>query len=292
MEFVPLLIVLLSAVGHAQWNFFAKQSRNKLVFIWALYALSPVLYLPLALWIGLGGQIDAAGWASIVGSGAAKAVYVVFLAEALTAGDLSVAYPLSRIAPAIVPILAIVFLGESLGLLGVTGLAFVCVAIFVIHLEGFGTAHLAQLGAAMRTRGTAFALLTALAVSAYSVIDKFAVSACAIEPFAFNYIHWWVTVVLLAPYVVWRLGGRGVADVFRAEWLPIGLAALLDFGAYTLVLFVLETSKVSYVVAVRQMSQIVAIVLGTAVLKERCGGIRLVAGALILLGVALIGLAP
>ena len=116
-------------------------------------------------------------------------------------------------------------------------------------------------------------------------------SACAIEPFAFNYIHWWVTVVLLAPYVVWRLGGRVVADVFRAEWLPIGLAALLDFGAYTLVLFVLETSKVSYVVAVRQMSQIVAIVLGTAVLKERCGGIRLVAGAMILLGVALIGLA-
>jgi drug/metabolite transporter (DMT)-like permease len=290
MELVPLLIVLLSAVGHAQWNFLAKQSRNKLVFIWALYALSPVLYLPLALWIGLDGRIGAAGWASIVGSGAAKAVYIIFLAEALTAGDLSVAYPLSRIAPAIVPVLAVVFLGERLALLGVAGIACVCAAIFVIHLEGFGTAHLARLGGAMRTRGTAFALLTALAVSAYSIIDKYAVSACGVEPFTFNYVHWCVTVVLLAPYVVWRLGGRVVADAFRAEWLPMGLAALLDFGAYTLVLFVLERSKVSYVVAVRQMSQIVAIVLGTVVLKERCGGIRLVAGALILLGVALIGL--
>jgi len=54
---------------------------------------------------------------------------------------------------------------------------------------------------------------------------------------------------------------------------------------------VLEHNKVSYVVAARQMSQIMAIVLGTAVLREPCGGIRLLAGGLILMGISLIALA-
>jgi uncharacterized membrane protein len=71
----------------------------------------------------------------------------------------------------------------------------------------------------------------------------------------------------------------------------MAMAALLDFGSYVLVLFVLETSKVSYVVAARQTSQIVAIVLGTLALKEPCGGVRLAAGSLIFAGVALIALA-
>ncbi len=290
MDLLPLLIVLLSAVGHAQWNFLAKQSRNKLIFIWALYGMAPVLFLPLGLHLGLGGAISAAGWACIAGSALAKAIYIIFLAEALTVGDLSIAYPLSRIAPAIVPIWAVAFLGESLSGLGVAGIVLVCLAILVIHLEGFGRAHLVKLSAAMRTRGTAFALLAALAVSAYSVIDKLAVSRY-VAPVQFNFVHWALAALLLTPYVIWKCGGRVVAERVRDEWPAMAMAALLDFGAYTLVLFVLERSKVSYVVAARQMSQIVAIVLGTVALKEPCGGIRLLAGALILLGITLIALA-
>lgn len=291
MELVPLLIVLLSAVGHAQWNFLAKRSQDKLVFIWALYGAGPLLFLPLGLWLGMGDLPDAAGWACILASGMAKAVYVALLAEALTVGDLSVAYPLSRIAPAIVPIWAVLFLGETLSGVGVAGIALVCLAIFVIHLEGFGAAHLLRLSAAMRTRGTAFALLAALGVSAYSVIDKHAMAEVGLPPVAFNLYHWIVSALVLAPYVLWRCGAETARRVIRAEWAPILLAAMLDFGAYVLVLFVLETAKVSYVVAARQMSQIVAIVLGTLVLRESCGRIRLLAGFLILLGVALISFA-
>lgn len=288
METVPLLIVLLSAVGHAMWNFFAKQSHNKLIFIWALYGLGAVFYLPLYLWQGLGAPLGWEAWVCILASGAVKAVYIVLIAEALSTGDLSVAYPLSRIAPAIVPIWAVAFLGESISLLGGLGIAIVCSAILVIHLEGASAEHFARLRRALRSRATAFALLAALTVSIYSVIDKLAMSRYA-EPIAFNYIHWVATVVLLAPYVLWRCGGRAIVELFRTEWKPLGIAGFLDFGAYTLVLFVMETSKVSYVVAARQMSQMVAIFLGTVVLRERCGGIRLLAGLLILIGITLIG---
>lgn len=288
MELVPLLIVLLSAVGHATWNFLAKRSHNKLIFIWALYGASPILFFPLGLWLGMGGAIGVEGWVCIVASGLAKAVYIVFLAEALTTGDLSLAYPLSRIAPAIVPIWAVLFLGESLSVAGLAGIALVCLAILVIHLEGFGRSHLLRLSAAMRTRATAFALLAALGVSTYSVIDKHAMANVGLEPLPFNLYHWAVGAALLAPYVLWRCGKRAVAAVVRAEWPAILVAAMLDFGSYLLVLFVLETSKVSYVVAARQSSQIVAIVLGTLILKESFGRVRLIAGGMILAGVGVI----
>jgi len=290
VETGPLLIVLLSAAGHAMWNFFAKGSRNKLVFIWALYALGGVFYLPLYLWRGLGADLSGCVWACVVASAAVKAIYVVLIAEALTAGDLSLAYPLSRIAPAIVPFWAALVLGERVTALGGVGIAIVCVAILVIHLEGLSAAHVRRLARALLTRGTGFALLTALAVSVYSVVDKLAMSRCS-EPIAFNYLHWVISVAMLTPYVLWRCGRRAIVAVCRIEWLPLTLSGFLDFGAYTLILFVMQSSKVSYIVAARQVSQIVAITLGTVVLRERCGAIRLLAGALIVIGITLIGAA-
>lgn len=290
MEFIPLLIVLLSAAGHAMWNFFAKQSAHKLAFIWGLYALGAVFYLPLYLAQGLSSPLGAEAWLCILGSAAAKAVYVIFLAEALRTTDLSLAYPLSRIAPAIVPFWAVAFLGESLSPLGILGIAIVCAAIPVMHLQGASIAHMLRVHHAFLTRGTVFALLAAVMVSAYSIIDKLAMSRYA-EPIAFNYVHWVVTVVMLAPYVVWRCGVADVVALFRSEWWPLVISGFLDFGAYVLVLYVMETGKVSYIVAARQTSQIMVILLGSAVLGERCGTIRLVGGALILLGVTLIGLA-
>ncbi|MBM4030994.1 MAG: hypothetical protein FJ291_04320 [Planctomycetes bacterium] len=290
MELIPLLIVLLSAAGHAMWNFFAKQSAHKLAFIWGLYALGAVFYLPLYLAQGLDAHLGTAAWACILASAAAKAVYVIFLAEALRTCDLSLAYPLSRIAPAIVPFWAVAFLGESLSLLGAVGIAVVCASILVIHLQGASIEHMLKVHHSFLTRGTVFALLAAVMVSAYSIIDKLAMSRYA-KPIAFNYVHWVVTVFLLAPYVLRRAGVADVVALFRSEWWPLAISGFLDFGAYVLVLYVMETDKVSYIVAARQTSQIMAILLGTLLLGERCGGIRLFAGGLILGGVTLIAMA-
>jgi len=290
MELVPLLIVLLSATGHAMWNFFAKQSAHKLAFIWGLYALGAVFYLPLYLWQGAGSRLGAAAWLCILASAIAKAIYVIFIAEALRTCDLSLAYPLSRIAPAIVPVWAVAFLGETISLLGALGIAVVCVSIVAIHLQGASIQHMLRVHHSFLTRGTVFALLAAIMVSAYSIIDKLAMSRYA-EPIAFNYVHWVATVVLLTPYVVHRVGVADIVALFRTEAWPLAISGFLDFGAYVLVLYVMETDKVSYIVAARQTSQIMAILLGTLLLGERCGGIRLFAGALILLGVTLIGLA-
>jgi len=77
MEVTPLLIVLLSAAGHALWNLLAKQSRHKLVFIWGLYSLALPLFLPIYLWKGLGADFSAEAWACMVASGAVKAIYVI-----------------------------------------------------------------------------------------------------------------------------------------------------------------------------------------------------------------------
>ena len=290
MPVVPLLIVLLSAAGHAMWNLLAKRSRHKLVFIAGLYTLALPLFLPIYLWRGLGAELGPGAWACMVGSGAAKAVYVVLIAEALTLGDLSMAYPLSRTAPALVPVWAVLLLGERLSGLGVVGIACVVVAVFVIHLEGLSLAHVRRLSRALRTRGTGFALLAAVAISVYSVIDKLAVSRY-VEPIPFGFVHWLFAAAFLAPYVLWRCGWAEVRETVRTEWLPLLLAAALDIGAYTLILFVMETCKVSYIVAARQMSQIVAILLGTFVLREQHGRIRLLGGLLILAGITLIALA-
>jgi membrane protein YdbS with pleckstrin-like domain len=49
METTSLVLVLLSAVLHAVWNFLAKTIPGGAAFVWLLAAVMSVLLLPLAL---------------------------------------------------------------------------------------------------------------------------------------------------------------------------------------------------------------------------------------------------
>ena len=80
----------------------------------------------------------------------------------------------------------------------------------------------------------------------------------------------------------------------REEWRDnnrsILLAGLLNSGGYVLVLVAMTMANVTYVIAVRQLSVVFGVVLGTALLQESCGRIRLAAAATIFLGIVVISL--
>jgi uncharacterized membrane protein len=66
----------------------------------------------------------------------------------------------------------------------------------------------------------------------------------------------------------------------------------LTFLAYGLVLSALEFSRVSYVWPVREIGIVVAVLLGSLVLKEPFGRGRVLGSCFIVLGVVAIALAP
>ena len=102
MTGAAIALVLVSALLHAAWNFFNKGSADRWAFFVAQGVLTCVCYAPLVVWAWPHDGIDRMGWVWIIASAVTHAAYAVFLLKSYDAGDLSVAYPLSRTAPVLV----------------------------------------------------------------------------------------------------------------------------------------------------------------------------------------------
>ena len=80
----------------------------------------------------------------------------------------------------------------------------------------------------------------------------------------------------------------------KEEWIinkgSILVVGFLVLGSYLMVLFAMRMAKVSYVVAVREVSIVFSTLYGTICLKEKHGSQKLAGACFITLGVVSIGL--
>jgi drug/metabolite transporter (DMT)-like permease len=288
MTTTALLIVLAAAFLHAFWNYLAKKSRNKIAFIWWFILFAVVFYFPMFLYFFAGSRIPAVGWACIIATGILHTFYFFFVGSSYEHGDLSVVYPLARgFGPFWVPILAVVILREQLSLTGSIGIAFVVAGIYVIHLKFFSFKTLYEPFTAIRSAASIWALLTGCTIAAYSLVDKVGVKS--VPPALYIYFIFLIPLVFLTPWVLIK-EKKALKPEWRLNKGPIMVVGFLVAFTYLLVLFAMQTSNVSYVVAVREVSIVFSALFGTLWLGEGHRQPRLIGAFLIALGVVFIGL--
>jgi uncharacterized membrane protein len=284
------LLVLLSAVFHATWNFFLKQSGHKTAFLWAMTAVSFAAFLVPAVAVTAVEGLTWTGLAFGLVSAAIHGGYGFWLARGYQLGDLSSVYPVARgVGPALVPIAAVLFLDETVSPGAAAGIALVVIGIYAIHIESWALRDVLQPLNALRRPATRAALLTGCFITAYSLWDK--VSLDHLAPLTLNQFNLVGYLVVLPPLA---FAGRGVA--LQTEWrerrravLIAGVCAPL---AYVLVLIALTTSEVAYVVPVREVGIVLGAIAGVLFLGEGFGTSRIGGSLLIVAGVLTIGIAP
>jgi uncharacterized membrane protein len=288
MSGLALGIVLVAALFHASWNYLAKKSRKKLAFIWWFLLIASLGYLPMFLYFWPQQTITLTGWACIVATGVLHALYFWFMGRAYERGDLSLVYPLSRgSGPLLVPILAIAFLQEQLSLTGALGIGLVVVGIYFIHLNSFSLDSMLEPFRAMQGSASIWALCTGGTIAGYSLVDKVGVGL--VYPPVYIYLMFVISLLLLSPYVLIK-----ARQDLKLEWQatrgPIIIDGFLVLFTYLMILFAFRLSKVSYVVAAREVSIVFSVLFGIMLLKEKNTPQKLVGAVLITLGVIFIGL--
>jgi drug/metabolite transporter (DMT)-like permease len=271
-------LIAAAACAHAAWNFFAKQARGGLPFVWLAGLCAATAYaLPAAIQLLLADHgLSAAGIAFMAGSGCLHAAYFTLLQRGYAEGDLSVVYPLARgTGPALSVLAAVLILGERPGAVALVGAALVVIG--VLALSGGG--HRAPTRAAL-----AFALLTGVTIAAYTLWDAHAVQDLA-QPALAYYWGSEVTraIVLAAPALRDREGLRTALAHDRTAILAVGLLSPL---AYILVLVALTLAPVGLVAPGREASIVIASLLGSHVLAEGDPVRRLSAAVVVLGGIA------
>ena len=279
MDINPWIVaaVLLGALLHASWNALIKSSTDKSLDTALIHSLGGVIALPVLLWAGLP-HPDA--WPFIAASTVVHLGYYATLAAAYKYGDLGLTYPIMRgSAPLLVALSSAALLGEPLsgGLwLGIVG---ICAGVLLLGLAGRGAR-----GAGAQ-QAVVFALLNAVLIATYTIIDGLGVRAAG------NALSYVAVLFLLDafPYMLVVLWLRSPAQrvqamaYFRGRW-PIALVGTCaSLGSYGIALWAMTHMPVAVVAALRETSVLFAVAMGFFLLRERLGWGKVI-GALAIVG--------
>jgi drug/metabolite transporter (DMT)-like permease len=268
-------IVLLAAALHATWNAIVKGAGDKLlatIMVAAAASTLSALALPFLT------QPSTASWPYIAVSSLLQIVYFVLVARTYHSADMSQTYPLMRgTAPLLVAAIGLLWMGEHLAATAWLGVGVICLGILSMALAGRQSAQ---------GRGTALALLTAIMIAGYTLIDGAGVRLSG-TPAAYAL---WEFLVTGIPLLAWVLVARRRAFVANVrKYGVLGLAG--GFGtlaSYGLALWAMTVAPVAVVAALRETSILFGTLIAITVLKEQVGRGRIVAACGIALGAMLL----
>ncbi|CAD5371617.1 EamA family transporter [Rubrivivax sp. A210] len=287
MPLTALLLVLLAALAHASWNIAAKRAGGDHRFTLLTSLLTVVVWLPAGLWFGVQELPRWGGleWGVVVASAVVHLLYFNALLTGYRVGDLTVVYPLARgSGPLMTATAAVLLLGETLGAVGLAGVLGVCVGVFLI--AGGPALWRGAHDPAQRARtlaGIRWGLITGTLIAGYSVIDGYAIKVLVIGPVIFDYMCNLLRLPLQLP-LFWR-DRAGFTSAWPRQWRHALAVAVLGPLGYILVLSALQLAPLSHVAPAREVSMLVAAVLGGRLLGEGDRGPRLLGAACIAGGV-------
>ena len=286
MQLLVILLILVTAITHASWNGIAKVSKNILALMWWSTVFGTVGY---GVWLanGLGIFLSPSSRIPFLISAICETGYFVTLVKGYSHGDLSLVYPISRgSAPIFAALLGAAALAESLPLVGYVGVFLMVAGVFVASQPIEQSKIRFGFSSIVGDRAVAYALASGVFIGIYSVTDKMAVAAT--NPLVYN---WWVfagNAILWAPFVWRRSYFKANLDELRNNWLGVIIVGVLSLGSYALALAALALTSASYVVAGRGLSVIFGACIGSFVLKEKFGTVRIIGATLMVAGLALI----
>ena len=273
------LMVLGAALVHATWNALVKTDRDRLALIRVMSFTQLALSLCLAPFVAVPA---AESRPYLAASTVLCTGYMLFLNRAYQMADLSLVYPLARgVAPFIVAVVSVGFLGEHLGRANQ-------LAILLMGL-GITSLALARGAASLRDwRPVVLALMTGSFIGAYTIVDGLGARAAG-SPH--GYMIWLslITALLIVGCVGWLQRGRRTPLSPRSR--NVGIAAgIMSYGSTWVVIWALTLAPLAMVSALRETGIVFAVIIGVVFLKERVNPARLASIALTLIGTALLKL--
>ena len=282
MSTESVLLLILSGFIHTLWNGAFKTGRDRFCFLWWMILFSLVWFFPLFCYQYASQGISQRGFIFIGLSGICLSLYFLSLASAYTNTDFSLAYPISRgTSPLFVLLLASLILREKVSILGFAGILMVVTGLCIINLRlDKALLH------AWREKGVLLALLTALFISTYRIVDKVGVGI--VPPSIYYYVALSIVFCFVSLVIIVTKRQSALAVEWKAGKKKILFSGICLYLSYVIVLYVMTTNKISYVGAMTNFSIFFSILWGSLMLKEGRGLVKGIGALVVMLGIALI----
>ena len=277
MSLTVFEIVLVAAVLHASWNAIVKAGENTvltMVLVTATAALWAVVLLPVLP------SPSPESWPYIALSAALQIVYFALVARIYRIADMSQTYPIMRgAAPLIVALAGTLFLDEALSSSAWLGVCIICSGILIMLWSG---------GQKSR-EGLILALLNALVISGYTLVDGVGVRLSAASA---SYTLW-IFLITGASIACWATLTQWsqTRHYLRLNWHLGAVGGLGTLVSYGLALYAMTQAPVAVVAALRETSILFSAVISWLILKEHITVVRCVSVCVIAIGAITLRLA-
>jgi drug/metabolite transporter (DMT)-like permease len=280
---LAILLALVASALHGTWNVLVKVSGDPTTTLTRSTVAAAVLIAPPAFvaWL-LDGRPSltpqAAALAAV--SAALELAYIFLLSAAYRRGEVSVVYPIARgSAPLPAVLFGLIVLGERLATPQLFGVALLLAGILAVTLSQTSG------------RATLPALLTGIAIAAYTSVDRVGVRIAAPWLYGWLLVTLLATGLLLARWLSARFGNRSAVRADPISWRRAMVIGAFTWGAYLLVLAALSIAPLAIVAPVRETAVVAVAVWGVWKLHERTGAWLKLSGAVAtLLGVVLLAI--
>ena len=284
MTSLALILLLIAAVLHATWNYWAKRAGGGLPFVYLVSIMIVAGYVPVVtaycFWKPI--SLPWMAIAVVFFSGCLKTSYSLYLQRGYRHGDFSLIYPLARgTGPLLSTFGAVLLLGERPSLLVMAGGLVVIGSIF--YLTG-GTRWFARRPTGGESvGGLRYGITSGVFIAAYTLWDRQGVSYWLIPPLLYDAGTAFTQLCLLTPFA-WQRRTE-VAREWREHRKHAVIMTLAAPAAYVLVLTAMSFTPVSYVAPAREVSILIAAFFGAKFLKESDQQRRLWAAAAMVCGI-------
>jgi drug/metabolite transporter (DMT)-like permease len=279
VEAYVFFAVLFGAACHAGWNSFLKIKLEPFSAISLIAIMSALVVLPVVPFVGV--PVREA-WPWIAGSIAFHLGYYIALTEAYRTGDMGQVYPIARgSAPLMTAVVSTLVVGEVIGLRGWLGVLVLTGGVFLLSLRGGRNLHFEK-------RTVIFALLTAVTICGYSVVDGIGARAAG-DAHAYTVWLFLLDGLMMLIFVLARRGRPVLAD-FASFWKTGLVGGALSLAAYWIAIWAMTVAPIALVAALRETSVLFGAAIAVVVLKEPLHRPRIIAALMIVAGLVLIRL--
>ena len=267
----------MAAVLHASWNGLAKSSSDPLFGIGSFRLVVGLIALCLIPFVPVP---DKASWWAIVASTIIHTGYYFTAAGSLRHGDLSQVYPVYRgLSPILVALLAAWFASEWLGVNQ-------WLAIAIISTGLLSLAWNPDIAGRIPRAALLWGLATSILIAGYTVVDGLGVREAG-NPL--SYIVWlfFCETIPIGSYLLLKRRAA-FTDYLKANLLTCVVGGVASSAAYGMVIYAMSLSAIALVSSLRETSVVFAAIIGSVFLGEPFGKRRILASALVALGIVLI----
>ncbi len=294
MPILAIVLVCLSALLHASWNLLAKKKSSGPAFLALAMVVPSIILSPLIITSPLH-ALDKPFWVLLALSGASQVLYLVALSLAYRAADIGSVYPISRALPVLMVALVGLLAGNVLPLVTWVGMVMLTIGCLLVPLVEFKEWSWRS----YLTHGCFWAFITALGIVGYSIADNQALAVMEdsfVEMSTFRQALLFLALQSLSitlwmfPALCFAVGRRAVKAALP-EISSIVPAGVMIGLTYSLVLYAMTmTENVAYIVALRQLSIPIGVILGVIFLHERLYRPRLIGALLVCVGLVIVNL--